>query len=269
MRRTARFSVFLVLALGAIAATGRAEPPAPVRDAAASCPEGMVLVRGGTAHVGAAGDEDALPPATVEIADYCIDRTEVTVARYQECVSAGRCSPAETRVLFPGFGPPEPMRSDLSRYCNAGREGAADHPINCIDHATAASYCVFRGAHLPTEIEWEYAARGTAAAPFPWGDRAPVPGAAEPPLCWDRRTTKQGTCAAGQFAAGATRDGALDMAGNVWEWTSGAVAGGDVARGGGWTNFLPRFVKATYRWPLAPATRLNCIGFRCAAAVKR
>ena len=227
----------------------------------------MVLVHGGAAHVGVAGDDDALPPATVEIPDYCIDKTEVTVARYRECVAAGRCARPETKVNFPGFGPPEPMRSDLSRYCNAERAGGDEHPINCIDHEAATAYCGFRNAHLPTEIEWEYAARGPSASPFPWGDRAPVPGAAESPLCWDRRANKQGTCAAGQFAGGATRDGVLDMSGNVWEWTSGKIGGGDVVRGGGWTNFLPRFVNATYRWPLVKSTRLNCIGFRCAAPV--
>ena len=58
----------------------------------------MVLVHGGAAHVGVAGDDDALPPATVEIPDYCIDKTEVTVARYRECVAAGRCARPETKV---------------------------------------------------------------------------------------------------------------------------------------------------------------------------
>ncbi len=260
MRRALRLSFLVALPIGAITATSRAEPPPP------TCPAGMVLVHGGKASIGVAGDDDALPPSTVDVPDYCIDRTEVTVARFRECVAAGRCAPAETKVLFPGFGPPEPMRSDLSRYCNAGRADGADHPINCVDHEAAAAYCAFRGARLPTEIEWEYAARGPTGAPFPWGDRAPITGNVESPLCWDRRASKQGTCAVGAFPAGATRDGALDMAGNVWEWTSGKIGEGDVVRGGGWTNFLPRFVKPTYRWPVTRATRLNCIGFRCATA---
>jgi len=133
--------------------------------------------------------------------------------------------------------------------------------MNCVDEDAAARYCASLGKRLPEEEEWEWAARGPSGARFPWGETAPLaPGGA---LCWDRRAGGLGTCPVGQFAAGASAAGALDMAGNVWEWTASRSPEGNVVRGGGWTNFLSRFVSATYRWPVTPKTRLNCIGFRC------
>jgi formylglycine-generating enzyme required for sulfatase activity len=218
----------------------------------------MVLVPAGTAMLGAPGDADALAPTTRAMAAFCIDRTEVTVAQYRACVASGACPAPETTISFPGYGPPEPMRTELSRFCNAARADHADHPMNCVDEATASLYCKWEGARLPAEEEWEYAARGPSGARFPWGASSP-----RGELCWDRRMTAQGTCAAGQYPAGASPVGALDMAGNVWEWTSSRLDGSNVVRGGGWTNFLPRLVSSTYRWPLVATTRLNCLGFRC------
>ena len=226
------------------------------------CPPNMVLVAAGTATLGAAGDPDALEPMTRTMSAFCIDRTEITVDEYLACEKAGGCRPHDTTVNFPGFGPPEPMLSDLSGYCNAPR--AADHgqhPMNCIDEASAARYCASVGGRLPDEAEWEYAARGPSASRFPWGGNVPLAPGGD--LCWDRRATKQGTCVVGSFPRGASPTGVLDMAGNVWEWTSSRLEDGFVVRGGGWTNFLTRYVSATFRWRLAPAMRLNCIGFRC------
>jgi formylglycine-generating enzyme required for sulfatase activity len=237
------------------------QPPAP---AAAPCPPNMVLVAGGSATLGAPDDEDALPLATRTMGSFCIDRTEVTVAEYRACVASGACPAPETTVSFPGFGPPEPMKSQLSRFCNAPQADHADHPMNCVDQRTASLYCKWEGGRLPEEEEWEYAARGPAAARFPWGAGTP-----KGELCWDRRATAEGTCAVGQFPQGASPVGALDMAGNVWEWTSSRMEDGSVVRGGGWTNFLPRLVSSTYRWPLVASTRLNCLGFRCVRSLGR
>jgi formylglycine-generating enzyme required for sulfatase activity len=156
------------------------------------------------------------------------------------------------------------MRGELSRFCNVTRADRADHPMNCVDEPTAAAFCAWEGGRLPDEAEWELAARGPDASRYPWGASTP-----KDELCWDRRVTGQGTCAVGSFPRGASATGALDMAGNVWEWTASRVADGpggsarNVVRGGGWTNLLPRLVSATYRWPVTPMTRLNCLGFRC------
>jgi formylglycine-generating enzyme required for sulfatase activity len=240
------------------AAAGAAQvPSAP----AAACPPEMVLVPGATVTLGRAHDPDALAPGARTLRAFCVDRTEVSAARYLACVAAGRCPPAQATVMFPGYGPPEPMRTELSRFCNAARPERAEHPMNCVDAAAAAQYCAWTGGRLPEEEEWEYAARGNDARAYPWGASL-LPGQPAP-LCWDRRDSALGTCAVGQYAGGASPVGALDMAGNVWEWTASSLSGGRVVRGGGWTNFLARFASATYRWPLPATTRLNCLGFRC------
>jgi formylglycine-generating enzyme required for sulfatase activity len=237
-------------------------PPSLETPAPAACPAGMLLVPGATVTLGEAGNVDALPPGPRTIAAFCIDRTEVTVARYQACVARGRCPVPEKTVSFPGYGPPEPMRAQLSRFCNAWVPERAQHPMNCIDETSADAFCRAEGGGaLPDEEQWEYAARGPHGERFPWGASSPSAGSSV--LCWDRRATGEGTCAIGRFPEGASPFGLLDMAGNVWEWTSSRTSEGSVVRGGGWTNFLARFVSATYRWPLLPTTRLNCIGFRC------
>jgi eukaryotic-like serine/threonine-protein kinase len=234
--------------------------------AGAACPTGMVFVPGANVALGAAGDDDALTPAVHALAPFCIDRTEVTAVRYLDCVAKGRCPAAPSTVSFPGYGPPEPMRTELSRFCTAPHPERGHHPMNCLDAAAAAQYCASTGGRLPSEEEWEYAARGAEAKIYPWGA---APRGASAPLCWDRRDSGQGTCEVGRFAAGASPFGALDMSGNVWEWTASSLSGGRVVRGGGWTNFLPRFVSATYRWPLPATTRLNCLGFRCVQAPRK
>jgi formylglycine-generating enzyme required for sulfatase activity len=269
MRRASALPWSLLLAPVALALAATREVRGDAAAAATvplplTCPAGTVLVPEGTATLGAAGDDDALAPITRVMKPYCIDRTEVTVAQYRACVAQGACASPETTVSFPGYGPPEPMKTELSRYCNAPREDRSEHPMNCVDEASAARYCAWEGGRLPTEEEWEYAARGPSSPRFPWG--AAVPSAPGGALCWDRRATAQGTCAVGQFPDGASFAGAVDMAGNVWEWTSSRTTEGSVVRGGGWTNFLPRLVSATYRWPLFPTTRLNCVGFRCVRA---
>jgi formylglycine-generating enzyme required for sulfatase activity len=256
---TVPFVAFLV---ALVARSGDARG-APTPATAAACPAGMVLVPGGTVSLGAPDDPDALPPTTRAMSPFCIDRTEVTVAQYRACVTSGACPSPEITISFPGYGPPEPMRTELSHFCNAPQPDRADHPMNCVEEATAAQFCAWEGGRLPDEEEWEHAARGTAPTRFPWGSLAPAAPAGD--LCWDRRVTARGTCAVGQFPAGASQGGALDMAGNVWEWTTSHLGSdpSNVVRGGGWTNFLPRMVSATYRWPLPPTTRLNCLGFRC------
>jgi formylglycine-generating enzyme required for sulfatase activity len=91
-----------------------------------------------------------------------------------------------------------------------------DHPINCIEWKQAVAYCKWTGKRLPTEQEWEYAARGTDGRKWPWGNEKPDAKRA----CLDG---KEGTCPVGRFPSDASPFGVLDMEGNVGEWTSSPI----------------------------------------------
>jgi len=127
---------------------------------AAACPTGMALVPGGTYRMGSeAGDSDEQPVHEVEVARFCLDLTEVTVSDYAGCVSSGKCMPANT-----------------GGSCNAGVAGRENHPINCVDWNQADAYCQAQGLRLPTEEEWEYAAKGgDEDRRYPWGAAPPGP----------------------------------------------------------------------------------------------
>ncbi len=201
------------------------------------------------------GDPDEHPQHRVSVAAFAMDVTEVTVAAYARCVSAGACAAA-------GSG----------QYCNAADPGRANHPVNCVDWSQATAYCGWAGKRLPTEEEWEYAARGTDGRKYPWGN-AP-PGAS---LCWSGegndlgRPNRRSTCPVGSYPAGVF--GLKDMAGNVWEWTSsgysdgydkGRVDGRRVHRGGGWNDNYPSNVRSPDRGAGTPTYRYYNLGFRCA-----
>jgi formylglycine-generating enzyme required for sulfatase activity len=195
-------------------------------------------------------------------------------------------------VNWPSYSVDEAAR--LSRWCN--RSDRPEHPINCIDWDMASAYCTWRGGRLPTEAEWEYAARGGDGRSYPWGDAAPDArrlnacgaectamarraGFALRPLhaADDGWAT---TAPVGGYPAGASRFGALDMAGNVWEWTAdwygpypaepqadpqGAPAGTSrVSRGGGWSSGAADAGRAADRDWFDPKVRETGLGFRCA-----
>jgi formylglycine-generating enzyme required for sulfatase activity len=160
--------------------------------------DGMVRVPGGEFVLGSPPDvglEDEQPQRRIHLDTFDIDRTEVSSAEYKRCVAAGQCT--------------EPACAKADHK----PETRGDHPVVCVTWDQADRFCRWAGKRLPTELEWEKAARGTDGRKYPWGN--------EPPSCERARYTGcgDGTHAVGALAS-ASPYGALDMAGNVWEWVA-------------------------------------------------
>ncbi|WP_437791897.1 SUMF1/EgtB/PvdO family nonheme iron enzyme [Sorangium sp. So ce693] len=244
----------------------------------------MVRVPAGHFTMGSEkGGKSERPPHDVTLTRaFDVDRTEVTVAAYQRCVEAGRCTPS-------GLHGPRATDADVEQrgaLCTAADPAKSQHPISCVDQAQAAAYCAFAGKRLPTEAEWEYAARGADGREYPWGNEAPGCAHAivsRPPGqgCGGRG---KGTQEVGSAKAGASPSGALDMAGNVWEWVAdgwdpGVYARGaqtdpqvpatgsrGVLRGGSW-DFSASTAKATFRLAYDREAGDVSTGFRCVRSV--
>jgi formylglycine-generating enzyme len=165
-----------------------------------------VSISGGTFEMGLpdTGADDQLPSHTVTLPAFEMWRTEVTVAQYTECVAANGCD-----ELAKG------------QTCNWDEDGRDDHPVNCIDWHEATAYCTWVGGRLPTESEWEYAARSQGQdIAYPWGDdRATCDFAI---LSDDHIVTdgcgEDSTWPVCSLTDGDTDQGLCDMAGNVVEW---------------------------------------------------
>lgn len=234
----------------------------------------MKRIAGGTFLMGSTEAEveavtafaDELPQHPVAVREFWLDTTEVTLDAYAACVAEGKCTAAEA------YDP----ASDDYKSCNAGRPGAGRHPINCVDWFQANAYCAAQGKRLPTEEEWEYAARGGARQyAYPWGNEQPT---GDTRLCWSGDTERSGTCAVGSFSpAGDSAEGVKDLAGNVYEWTASRysesyrqfrIYPARVFRGGSWylgvPSGVPSRARAAYRDTIDPKARETDLGFRCA-----
>ncbi|MEO7327045.1 MAG: SUMF1/EgtB/PvdO family nonheme iron enzyme [Minicystis sp.] len=256
------------------------------------CPSGMAEIPGASVELGSARGGTEAPLHTVTFAPFCMDGTEVTVAAYAACVRKGGCSPAPTEVGGPGTTPWDKQHG--AQFCNAGRDGREEHPINCVEWSQADAYCKAMGGRLPTEDEWEYAARGRDGRLYPWGDAEPGPTrldacGSECVDLWERLGKTRGplydgddfweaTAPVGSYPEGRSAFGMVDMAGNVWEWTASEPSGDDpkppngsgearVLRGGGWSMNNTAGVRATSRGFHQPTSRSNGIGFRCAQSL--
>ena len=200
----------------------------------------------GSSYSGGLNEES--PRFETEIASFCLDRTEVTVAAYSQCVRRDACRPAHND----------------RRFCNLRWEGRERHPINCVDWHQALAYCKAQGARLPTEFEWEYAARGgTEYRKYSWGDAPP-----DGHTCWKH---PGGSCEVGSYEPGAF--GLQDMTGNVWEWTASwfgeypwpPLQGRHrVYRGGSWSRRFEKWMRPQLRNRYAPDKWGSHLGFRCA-----
>ena len=160
----------------------------------------------------------------------------------RQCVDDGACTDPDTGVL-----------------CNWNRSGRYNHPINCVDWNQALSFCQWAGGRLPSEAEWEYAARsGGQDIEYPWGDQKPTPD-----LCHFGGDAG-GTTPVGRYSPqGNSPYGCVDMAGNVWEWTASDYSKDQkVLRGGSWLHGWGH-VRAFDRDHLTPDDRSDLLGFRC------
>ncbi|NIM92235.1 MAG: SUMF1/EgtB/PvdO family nonheme iron enzyme [Anaerolineales bacterium] len=141
---------------------------------------------------------DERPRHTVYLDDYWIDQTPVTNAHYQICVDAGACPPPTDC----DWGDP-----------TYGDESKEDHPVVCLSWDEARAYCEWVGGTLPTEAQWEKAARGTDLREYPWGDTF------DTALCNTDESAIGETTPVGFYSPiGDSPYGLVDMAGNVWEW---------------------------------------------------
>ena len=171
-----------------------------------SSKDGMkqVYVPQGTFQMGgidpsAASDEK--PVHTVEMNAYWVDKTEVTNAMFLLCVKAGACNAPQSNS----------SESHPSYFKNPEFN---DFPVVNVTWDSAKQYCEWAGGRLPTEAEWEYAARGNTVNTYPWGEDKPDDTRAN--FNYANKDTSQ----VGSYPAGASPFGALDMAGNVFEWTN-------------------------------------------------
>lgn len=218
---------------------------------------GMVIVPAGEFYMGCnervdsecSGDEK--PGKSIHVGTFRIDITEVTVAAYMRCVNAGDCAISTFKT-----------KSD-SKYCNLGYSDRGQHPMNCVNWHGADAYCRWVGKRLPTEKEWEKAARGTDGRKYAWGNAASCKHAV---LSFGRHGCgKDSTWPVGSKPAGNSPYGGKDMIGNVWEWTSDWSIRGKArsARGGSWFR-SPDAARASTRHRADPYSRMHDFGFRCA-----
>jgi formylglycine-generating enzyme required for sulfatase activity len=268
--------IAIVMALGSgggtptPAATVAVQVQARAKDGAA-----MVYVPAGEFPMGSTdadpqADGEEMPQHTVYLDAFWIDQTEVTNGQYRQCVQSGACSAS---------GCAEDSRFNQDRQ-----------PVVCVTWDDAQAYCRWAGARLPTEAEWEKAARGTDGRLYPWGDQ------------WDVRTVQRCNFSdknepyepsdpaaddgyawpapVGSYPEGASPYGALDMAGNAYEWVAdwydeAYYAGSPdrnpagpesgqyrTLRGGSYIE-PARIVRSAYRSGGAPDNRSDYIGFRC------
>ncbi len=188
-----------------------------------------------------------IPEREVDLPAYAIDRYPVTNRRFALfCRATGHPAPAH----WGGSGPPGHL---------------LDHPVVMVNHEDAAAFARWEGKRLPTEAEWEKAARGTGGRRFPWGDDFMADA-----CCWNRnRRNPPGTVSVRAHPGGATPRGICDMAGNVAEWCADELGPGTaVIKGGCWlTTSVFNLRPAARNMSGSANNRSIFYGFRCAKGI--
>ena len=215
---------------------------------------------------------DEMPRHKVELSSFWLDRMEVTVRDYARCVALRRCRAA-------------PFEQGGKRF------DRPTFPVTLVRHPDARAYCRFRSARLPTEAEYERAARGARGRRYPWGDLYNSRVANHGRLGLDSTDAQDGfaeLAPVGSFPSGRTPAGFLDLAGNVAEWTAdryapsyssgpavdpkgpalGAGTSGYVVRGGHFSSAAP-WMRGASRASAEPEARSPSLGFRCARTARR
>ena len=228
--------------------------PAATPTSAPSDKPNTMYIAGGEFILGSdTGNEDETPQQNMYINAFNIDIYPVTNAEYKDFVEAT------------GHNPPRTWKE------GAYPEGTADHPVIWVTWQDAQAYCEWAGKRLPTELEWEKAARGTDGRTYPWGETF------DSAKCNSKESGLGGTSPVGSYPDGVSASGAFDMAGNVWEWTADwyeAYRGSlyelarygeryKVLRGGSWFD-AQDMVRTSTRKSFDPNQGFSTIGFRCA-----
>ena len=253
-------------------------------------PEGMVLIPAGTFQMGSTtGDVDEVPVHTVELDAFYIDQHEVTNAKYQTFVAATGHPPPRGIGYTAVY---ELLKNDYEPWNDPGFNHP-DQPVTTVTWFDATAYCEWVGKRLPTEAEWEKAARGgLEGARYPWGNTEPDNTSAnfadsQTEFEWRSPDVNDGflfTAPVGTFPPNGY--GLFDMAGNVWEWCAdwysptyySDVQGAEspprnptgpdtgerrVLRGGTWYRAV-HTIRNAERVSDFPSNSLNVVGFRCA-----
>jgi len=252
------------------------------------CPDGMAAIGGGKLAMGSAdGESDERPVHDVQLNAFCIDLSEVTVAQYDACAKEGKCTLPSKAIEWSGAQSHDHAVWD--GFCNEGKPDRSTHPMNCVTWEEARVFCKNHDKRLPSEEEWEMAARGTTGRVFPWGGDAPFSTLVN--ACGTECAAKgklldiewsalyQGddgwvsTAPVRTYPAGRTPDGVFDLGGNVSEWTASAfcpypgtncTSELKATRGSSWTTDVIRNARGTSRAKASPAARTADLGFRCA-----
>ncbi len=228
----------------------------------------MVYVPAGDFTMGSNdGNSNEKPVHTVYLDGFWIDKFEVTNILYKKCVDAGKCQrPSET--------------SSEKRSSYYGNATFDSYPVIFVSSIDASAFCAWANKRLPTEAQWEKAARGTDGRIYPWGNSL------NKNLLNSIEGGLRDTTAVGSYPGGASPYGAMDMAGNVWEWVADWYAENyysisprnnpqgpsltqeRIIRGGSWrggfdTRGIYNYMRAAFRYNIDPGTKTDAIGFRC------